>query len=240
MSESTTTVKYLIVNADDFGASRGINRGIAEAHTNGIVTSTSLMVNMPATCEAADLARLLPDLDVGLHVNFTNEGDDPVVDVTDVNACRVELEAQFERFRSLIGRLPTHIDAQHNIHRHPALGELFVNLATRNGLPLRDHSAAIYLGDFYGHWGGESHPEQLTIESLHRILTERVGVGATELSCHPGYVDLDFESVYHAERELEVATLCDPSLPGILDDLLIRVIGFAELATALGVDGSKT
>ncbi len=47
MSESaTTTVKYLIVNADDFGASRGINRGIAEAHTTGIVTSTSLMVNI--------------------------------------------------------------------------------------------------------------------------------------------------------------------------------------------------
>jgi predicted glycoside hydrolase/deacetylase ChbG (UPF0249 family) len=46
-------MKYCIVNGDDFGASRGINRGIVEAHCHGVLTSTSLMVNMPATEEAA-------------------------------------------------------------------------------------------------------------------------------------------------------------------------------------------
>jgi len=46
-------MKYLIVNGDDFGASHGINRGIIEAHQQGILTSTSLLVSTPWSEEAA-------------------------------------------------------------------------------------------------------------------------------------------------------------------------------------------
>jgi len=52
--------RRLIVNADDFGQSPGINRGIMEAHERGIVTSVSLMVRWPAAVEAAAYARRLP------------------------------------------------------------------------------------------------------------------------------------------------------------------------------------
>ncbi len=58
--------KYLIVNADDFGYSYSINKGIIEAHTNGIVTSTSVMVDAIAADEAKDLTKF-PDLSIGLH-----------------------------------------------------------------------------------------------------------------------------------------------------------------------------
>ena len=47
----------LIVNADDYGMSRGVNLGIIEAHKNGIVTSTTLMVTMPEVEQALLLAR---------------------------------------------------------------------------------------------------------------------------------------------------------------------------------------
>ena len=47
-SEHPAGTRHLIVNADDFGQSAGINRGIIEAHEHGIVTSTSLMVRWPA------------------------------------------------------------------------------------------------------------------------------------------------------------------------------------------------
>ena len=114
-------MKYLIVNADDFGASSGINRGILEAHRRGIVTSASLMVNMPAAEEAVLLSREVPQLSVGLHVNFTNEGENPVVDLSDAEACREELQRQFERFQKLVGRLPTHLDSHQNVHRRPHL-----------------------------------------------------------------------------------------------------------------------
>jgi hypothetical protein len=53
-------MKYLIVNGDDFGASQGINRGILEAHRDGILTSASLFVDRPGSAEAAELAHATP------------------------------------------------------------------------------------------------------------------------------------------------------------------------------------
>src|SRR5205085_11997778 len=60
-------VRLLIVNADDFGLSRGVNEGIIEAHTGGILTSTSLMVWRPGAEHAAKVAAAHPALSVGLH-----------------------------------------------------------------------------------------------------------------------------------------------------------------------------
>ena len=110
-------MKYLIVNADDFGASAGINRGILEAHVRGVLTSTSLMVNMPAVAEAVRSSRDYPALSIGLHVNFTNESEGPVVDLDDDEACRAELARQFEMFGDVMGCLPSHIDSHHHVHR---------------------------------------------------------------------------------------------------------------------------
>jgi len=67
----TEVTRRLIVNADDFGLTAGINRAIIEAHARGIVTSTTVMANMPRFEEAARLAREHPSLGVGLHFNIT-------------------------------------------------------------------------------------------------------------------------------------------------------------------------
>ena len=61
-------MKALIVNGDDFGMSEGVNRGIVEAYVRGILTSTSMMVDMPASGDAARLAADHPLLGVGIHV----------------------------------------------------------------------------------------------------------------------------------------------------------------------------
>src|SRR5579884_2450948 len=66
-SSNVITTKRLIVNADDFGRSFGINRGILTAHVRGIVTSASLMVRWDAAVEAAEIAREYSRLDLGLH-----------------------------------------------------------------------------------------------------------------------------------------------------------------------------
>jgi len=63
----------VIFNADDFGISRGVNAAIIEAHKNGILNSTSLMVNQQFAEEAVKAAKTMPDLEVGLHLNLTNE-----------------------------------------------------------------------------------------------------------------------------------------------------------------------
>jgi chitin disaccharide deacetylase len=61
-------VRRLIVNADDFGFTSGVNRAIVEAHVGGVVTSSTLMANGPAFEEAAQLAKTIPKLSIGCHV----------------------------------------------------------------------------------------------------------------------------------------------------------------------------
>jgi chitin disaccharide deacetylase len=61
-------MRRLIVNADDFGFTSGVNRAIVEAHVGGVVTSTTLMANGPAFEEVAQLAKTIPKLSVGCHV----------------------------------------------------------------------------------------------------------------------------------------------------------------------------
>jgi chitin disaccharide deacetylase len=208
-------MKYLIVNGDDFGASPGITRGILEAHRGGILTSTSLMVDRPSSAEAARLARGLPRLSVGLHVDLPDGKGGA-------------LQRQLERFQELMGELPSHLDAHHNAHRDPRLLPVFLGLARQYQLPLREHSSARYLSQFYGRWDGESHPEQVSVESLVRLLEAEVREGCTELGCHPGYVDPDFPSDYSGEREEELRTLCDPRVRAAVQEQGIRLISFND------------
>ena len=63
-------MKRLIINADDFGLTAGVNRAIAEAHQRGIVTSASMMAAGPQLDEAVALARTLPRLSIGCHVDL--------------------------------------------------------------------------------------------------------------------------------------------------------------------------
>lgn len=222
-------MRRLIVNADDFGAGRGINRGIAEAHRDGIVTSASLMVEMPGSEEAARLAAELPSLSVGLHAALTGEDGAALVDFDDSEACRAELRRQLRRFEQLVGRPPTHLDSHHNVHRDPRLRPVFLELAEELRIPLREHSWARYRSDFYGQWeDGETHLESVGPESLVRMLGE-LGPGATELGCHPGYVASDFRSSYAGEREAELHTLCDPAVRDAVDELGIELIDFRAL-----------
>lgn len=61
-------MRRLIINADDFGLTSGVNRAIVEAHTRGVVTSSTLMANGAAFAEAVQLSRTVPDLSVGCHI----------------------------------------------------------------------------------------------------------------------------------------------------------------------------
>ena len=218
-------MRYLIVNADDFGASPGVNHGIYDSHCRGIVTSTSLMVDGPACEEAALLARLAPRLGLGLHVDLG--GWDRTGRTTE--ALLAELNRQVGRFVEWIGRAPSHVDSHRDVHRDPELIPAFEELARRWSVPLRGRSAVRPLSKFYGQWAGESHPEHLAVESLARILASGVEEGVTELVCHPGYCDGRLVSSYLREREVEVETLCDPRTRGVLADLGIELTNYDAL-----------
>ena len=63
-----TSVRRLIINADDFGLTSGVNRAISEANRSGVLTSATMMANAPAFAEAAELAKAQPGLKTGCHV----------------------------------------------------------------------------------------------------------------------------------------------------------------------------
>jgi chitin disaccharide deacetylase len=210
----------LIVNGDDFGASRGVNRGIMEAHTRGVLTSTSLMVEAPASEEATSLVSGHPNLGVGLHVVL-----DPAAEAAPGPA----VERQLERFMKLMGKLPTHIDSHHNVHNDRRLLPAFSAVAEHHRLPLRGHCGVRRISSFYGRWDGETHLEQITPSALARILPAEAAEGVSELCCHPGYADEELVSSYFAERETELQTLCEPAVAELLRERGIRLTTFHEV-----------
>ena len=152
--------RQLIVNADDYGRAPGVSRGILEAHREGIVTSTSVMINQPGIEAQLEEALAQPRLGVGQHLVFT--AGRPVLPGAQVpglvddagrlldqhsvwaraermplGQLRAELSAQIERFRALAGHLPDHLDCHHFVHLYPPFFQVYADLAASYRLPLR-------------------------------------------------------------------------------------------------------
>ena len=149
----------LIVHADDFGLTHGVNTGIIDAHLNGILTSTSIMANGPAFDEAIELAYAAPTLDIGVHLTLVEEI--PIVSPTDIPSIvdkngrllanakevyirylkkklclkhiRAEFEAQIIRIKST-GLPISHIDGHQHLHILPAIFSIVEELAKKHDI----------------------------------------------------------------------------------------------------------
>ncbi len=228
------------MNADDFGQSRGVNRGIIEAHERGIVTSTSLMVRWPAAAEAAAYSRKHPDFSLGLHFDFgewaCRKGNwvklYEAVPEDDAVAVAKEVSRQLAAFRRLVGRNPTHIDSHQHAHHDKSIRSIFVEIARRLGVPLRSYSPEVrYCGDFYGQTSnGRPLRSFISSGALIKILA-KLRPGFTELGCHPGEAD-GLDSMYRRERAQEVKTLCDPRVRAAIVDMGIKLCSFRDVAIA--------
>ena len=211
-------VKRLIVNADDFGISPGVNQGIIEAYERGIVTSTSLMTRWPAAKEAAEYGRSNPEFGIGLHIDLSewvcrNGNWEPlyeVVPLDDPGAVRGEVRRQLDQFRILLGRDPDHIDSHQHAHRKEPVLSVAQQIATELAIPLRHFVPGIrYCGEFYGQDDqGRSYPELISPDALAELIS-RLSPGTTELCCHPAR-GADLETMYLVERLRELESLCDP------------------------------
>lgn len=110
-------MKLLVTNADDFGFDPAINAAVAQAHTHGILTSASLMINAPHAAEAIAFARAHPGLGVGLHLCLPSA------------SWRGQLEAFLRT-----GLTPTHLDTHQHVHLLPGLMEKMAGLANEFGI----------------------------------------------------------------------------------------------------------
>jgi predicted glycoside hydrolase/deacetylase ChbG (UPF0249 family) len=230
-------MKHVIVNADDFGQSPGVNRGVIQAHEHGILTSASLMVRGPHAAEAVDYARAHPSLGIGLHLDFGEwafrnsrwELLYSVVDEQDSLAVEREVAAQLAAFRRLMGCDPTHIDSHQHRHRKEQASGIVAEAARPMGIPVRDADARVrYCGSFYGQDAdGTLWPEGITVDALIGIF-RALESGFTELSCHPA-AEADLDTMYRSERMQELATLCDPRVREAADEMGIEFCSFNKL-----------
>jgi predicted glycoside hydrolase/deacetylase ChbG (UPF0249 family) len=221
-------MKRLIINADDFGASVGVNRGIVDCHVDGVVTSTSLMVTGRAVDEAVAMGRDHPALSLGLHWDVWGE-DEREFDLEDAHAVRDEFHRQLDRFVSLVGRLPSHVDSHRHAHREARVMPLFQELVEPLGVPLRGDGRVRFVGGFYAQWEWKvTNLEYVSVGFLEAMLRDEVSEGWTELSCHPGYVSSDYSAVYFTERETEVRTLTDVRVRQAIEGLGIRLASYHD------------
>jgi len=156
------SVRRLLVSGDDFGAAPEVNAGIIRAHRDGILTSTSLMVTGAARDEAVALARANPRLAVGLHLVLAQArpasppgeipglvrpdgafGDQPILNGLRYAwaYCRRrglaqlvrEIDAQLAAFAAT-GLPLAHVDGHLNMHLHPMILPILLELAPRYGI----------------------------------------------------------------------------------------------------------
>ena len=150
----------LILNADDFGLTQGINRAIGELHSAGVITSTTLMASGAAFDEAVEVARTHPALGVGCHIVLTDgapvspPGSIPSLIGADGKSFRpslvdfvqalllgrikeeevaLEALAQIERLERA-GIQPTHLDTHKHTHLFPSIGRTLLQIAERCGI----------------------------------------------------------------------------------------------------------
>ena len=151
--------RRLIVSADDFGLSPGVNAGITRAHADGILTDASLMINGAAAADAIALARATPALSVGLHLVLAHGratlppreipalvDSDGLFRNHEIRAAlgyfftpgvrtqvRREVTAQIEKFLAT-GVPLSHVDGHVNIHMHPTILNILLEVAGRYGI----------------------------------------------------------------------------------------------------------
>jgi chitin disaccharide deacetylase len=210
--------RRIILNADDFGYDPAVTRGIARSMREGVVSSTTMIVNSPFSAEAA---RQAMGLSIGLHLNLVRfeaistgqalvEGQ---VSTLSADFVEHETDAQLARLQTLLGREATHLDVHKHAHQQPAVLEGLVRSARRHGLAVRSISeamrAALRLAGvatndvFVGEAGASAY---WSLETFRARLDELPRSGVIELMCHPGYSPSDIPSGYAAQREVELAT----------------------------------
>lgn len=252
--------RRLIVNADDFNLTEGVTRGIIRGHRDGIVSSTTVMVNLPGLERSRDLAREASGLGLGLHINLTwgapvlpsaavpslvDGGGRFLRDRTHAGESgaaqeiRAEINAQVRRFVEVFGQPPTHLDTHYHMHRLPRIFEPILDAARALRVPVRALTAEMAAAirgrglPAADRMVGDVGPTAYwTSESLRRAISA-IQDGVTELLCHPGYADGALSaSSYRTQREDELRALCDPEVRATLAAADIKLISYRDLAAA--------
>lgn len=238
----------LIVNADDFGYSEGVNHGIISAHKNGIVTSCTVMANMPGFEHGMELIKENPTLRCGVHMtltcykpilkdhktivdengNFFRSLSEDLLKNIDLEEVYREFKAQIERVRERVEI--THLDSHHHVHGTEFLKPVIERISKEYKLPIRSAlkmtpiegvDYAECLETFY--MGNVK--EEYFEEHLEEIKSHEVA----DLMCHPAFVDafLLESSSYNTQRAKEHKVLTSKKVKEFLKNNNIELVNYS-------------
>lgn len=211
--------KTLIINADDCNLTSRVTEAILKAHENGIVTSTTFLVNLPMGPDVVQELLARKKLGVGLHLNVTlgkpvakpslvksllqKDGHFKKKDqystkkLPPVPEIAEEFKAQLQKFVKTFKRLPTHIDIHHHMHDFRPFLEALAMIAGKHKLPIRwtrlltepEIKRAHKNLRTTDHFYGNIDPHTFWTEEVLRHLLFTLPEGTSEIMCHPGWVD---------------------------------------------------
>ena len=245
----------LIVNADDFGMSTGVNYGILKCFKNGIVTSTSMMVNTPGFEHGIELMRE-NKLDVGIHFvltirkPLTNSIEVPSIvnekgefehnikklDSASKDEIRIELMAQLNKFMNT-GFIPSHIDFHHEVNFARNALEVAIEIAKEYNLPMRafepnsiskmNEAKVKHSKRFLYEFTGKD----LTVKKFINEIDKAKNEELAEVMTHPAYLDtyLQNYSSYNLQRVKELEILTSEEVKKYIKENKIELIGFRDI-----------
>lgn len=246
-------MKKVIINADDFGLTDGCNKGIIKGIKEGIVTSTTVMMNMPYANEGIEMLKAMDFKSAGVHLTLTC--GEPTVPVEKIPSL-VDDENRFYRRRAQLfpqfrleevymelrnqielfietGLKPSHLDSHHHIHMYEGVREVVAKLAKEYNLPLRyaNEETKKYLevknilttDDFSMDFYGE----KVSINTIKEVL-KNFNIGIIEFMVHPAIIDEELENMssYSNKRAKELEILTNEELKRWFIKNHIRLVGF--------------
>jgi chitin disaccharide deacetylase len=231
--------RWLIVNADDLGYDPAVSEGIVLAMRGGVVTSSTLMVNLPHSEHGATLARGLP---IGLHLNLSRGTPvsagfpaallrDGALDETLVGSLSAEVVAE-----EVAAQLARAEELLRHLHRGAGVLDGLCQVAAVRGLPVRALDAGMRAElrrrgvRTTDHFVGEAGHEAYWTEQRFAGTVAALDEGTTELMCHPGYPPRETRTSYALQRAVELATLTSAAARRALDEAGVTLGSFADLA----------
>ena len=197
----------LIINADDFGYCEAVNYGIISAHNKGVVTSTTIMANMPGCEHGIKLLKENKTLDCGVHLTLScykpilnnlktivDENGYFYKGITNEKLEEMDLEEIYQEFCAQIDKVRkeieiSHLDSHHHVHTLKGLEEVIVRISNKYDLPIRggfeyelDNIDKVDLIDYFY--------SKKVSEDFFEIYNEELNkYQIVDIMCHPAYLD---------------------------------------------------